>query len=89
MIESSVYEKYSVIKKEKQHMFNKFLSVREEAIYMGELFSLIPSWADIVKVPIIMVAAAASVAIVVLGIKGIIYLILKAYRCLTTKGGKE
>lgn len=83
MIESSVYEKYNVIKKEKQHMFSKFLSVRKEAIYMGELFSLIPSWADIVKVPIIMVVAAASVAIVVLGIKGIIYLILKAYRCLT------
>lgn len=52
---------------------------------MKELFSLIPGVSDILKVPVIMLATALSVAMVVVAARLLIKLLMKAFRAIFHK----
>lgn len=53
---------------------------------MEELFSLIPGISDILKVPVIMLAAALSVAAVVVAARLVVKLLLKAFHAVFHTG---
>lgn len=52
---------------------------------MSELINLLPSLTDILKVPVIMLAAALSVAVAIIAARLLIKLLIKAFRAIFHK----
>lgn len=52
---------------------------------MNELFLLLPSWADVLKVPVIMLVTSFSVAVIVIPIRLIFHLLKKAFHAIFDK----